>query len=294
MSSTTRILDHSCFRPYNGSSDNSGQLLSHLNIEAISANYFECFKSWELKPRRVNDSYWTWITRGRGRLLLGDDNTEYTVGKDDFILFPQYCLHSIKPDSGSSMSMINVHFHARLYDIVDMVAYYNLGGVYKDNENCLLKFNSHEAAREYSLKPEAWQHSLNARIELVLLELARNRKTSPAQDGKTSKLSALQPVLEMIETNLGNPNLSVRDMAETMDVSEVYMRVIFRRQLDVSPAKYLRRQRIDRACSLLRETTLPIRLIAGKCGFREVQFFHRVFRDMTGTTPASYRKNPDF
>ena len=294
MSAATKILGRDFFKPYNDSAYKSGKLLSHLSIEAVSANYFECSKAWELKPRRINDSYWTWITRGKGTLRLGDNTAEYNVCKGDFILFPQYCLHSLKPAPGSLMSMINVHFHARLYATIDMVSYYKLGGIYKDCDNSLLKFNSHEAAREYCLKPEAWQRSLNARIELVILELVRKRNTFPEQNDKISKLSALQPVLEMIEGNLNNPDLSVRDMADKMDISEVYLRIIFRRQLGISPAKYLRRQRIDRACSLLCETALPIRLIAEKCGFREVQFFHRVFRDMTGTTPGSYRKNPDF
>ena len=294
MSVIAKRLGKDFFKAYNSSAYTSDQLLSHLNIEVVSANHFECSEKWLLEPRRINDSYWTWIISGHGKLLLGDDNREYIVKKGDFILFPQYCLHSLKPDPESAMSMINVHFHARLYGILDMVSHYDLGGVYKDNENNLFEANSLEAAREYCLKPDAWRHSLNARIELLLLYLIRNRRSSTEVPGKISKLSALQTVLEMVEANLDDPNLSVRDMADEMDVSEVYLRIIFRRQLGISPVKYLRRQRIDRACLLLRESVLPIRLIAEKCGFREVQFFHRVFRDMTGITPASYRKSPDF
>ncbi len=294
MNAITKVLKKDFFKPYNNSVHEHGKLLSHLSIEVLSANYYQCSKAWVLKPRRINDSYWTWITRGHGKLRLGDENIEYTVKKGDFILFPQYCLHSLQPESGSLMSMINVHFHARLYGNIDMVSYYGLGGIHKDNKNSFFEFSSHEAAREYCLKPEAWQHSLNARVELVLIELARSRISLPVPDIQISKLSALQPVLEMIETKLDDPNLSVRDMAEKMDISEVYLRIIFRRQLGISPVKHLRRQRIDRACSLLRESSLPIRLIAEKCGFREVQFFHRVFRNVTGTTPANYRKNPVF
>lgn len=268
--------------------------MSHLNIEAVSATWFECSEKWSLGPRRANDSYWTWIISGRGKLRLGDDHTEYMLGERDFILFPQYYLHSLKPEPGTAMSMINVHFHARLYGIIDMLSYYNLAGVYKDKENGLFEFNSREAAREYCLKPTGWQRGLTARIELVILDLLRRQKSLSAAGGEISQLSRLQPLLAMIESGLADPDLSVKDMASEMDVSEVYLRVLFRRQLGISPIKYLRRRRIDRACTLLRETVMPIRLIAGECGFREVQFFHRVFRDIIGITPGNYRKNPDF
>ena len=292
MNIVAKGLGRDFFEAYKES--DSGQLLSHLNIDVVSAMWFECSEKWSLKPRRMNDSYWTWIISGRGSLRLGDDNTEYMVGEGDFILFPQYYLHSLKPEPGIAMSMINVHFHARLYGILDMVSHYDLAGVYKDKENKLFEFNSREAAREYCLKPEAWQRSLTARIELVLLDLIRNKKSLANQNGKISKLLALQTVLDLVESKLDDPNLSVSDMAGKMDISEVYLRTLFRHQLGISPIKYLRRQRIDRACTLLRETVTPIRLIAAECGFREVQFFHRVFRDMTGITPGSYRRNPEF
>jgi AraC-like DNA-binding protein/mannose-6-phosphate isomerase-like protein (cupin superfamily) len=291
MSAATKHMSEDYFRAYKEPMSDSEKLLSHLNIEVVSANGYECSEKWDLAPRRVNDSYWTWIISGQGSLVLGDDKTKYMVGKGDFILFPQYCLHSLKPEPGSTMSMINVHFHARFYGILDMLAHYDLGGVYKNQENGLFEINSYESAREYSLKPTGWQRSLAARIELVLMDILRSRKSLPAHK---EKIARLQPVLTLIESELANPNLSVADMATEMDVSEVYLRTLFRRQFGISPIKYLRRQRIDRACSFLRETVIPIRIIAEKCGFREVQFFHRVFRDMTGITPGEYRKNPDF
>jgi AraC-like DNA-binding protein len=292
MKTHAAALGKDFFEPYNEASGDFDRLLPHLNIEAVSAAWFECSKRWSLKPRRINDSYWTRIISGRGRLRLGDENAEYSVGPGNFILFPQYSLHSLQPEPGTEMAMINVHFHARLYGILDMTAYCNLGGIYRDCE--LFDFNSREAAREYTLKPAGWRNSLAARIELVLIDLARKRGALPETAGKTSQMLRLQPLLNLIDSRLDKPDFGVTEIASEIGVSEVYLRVLFRRRLGVSPVKYLRRRRIGRACSLLKETALPIRLIAAECGFREVQFFHRVFRDITGVTPGNYRKNPDF
>jgi len=287
MSIKAKGLEKNFFKPYRESFFDS----EHLNIEVVSASYFECSEEWDLEARRINDSYWTWIIAGQGCLCLGDEKKEYIVKKGDFILFPQYHLHSLKPDAGSAMSMINVHFHARLYDMIDMVAHYNLGGVYKDSGNKLFESNSYEAAREYCLKPSGWKGSIVARIQLLLLDLIRNQENPPEQE---SKILRLRPVLALIESNLSDPNLSVADMAAEMDMSEVYLRTLFRRQFGISPIKYLRLQRINQACTLLRKTLMTIALISEKCGFREVQFFHRVFREIIGITPGNYRKNPVF
>jgi AraC family transcriptional regulator len=294
MAIITRQLDRASFEPYNDVGDSDQQLLPHLTIEPISANWFECSKEWLLAPRRLGDSYLSWIISGHGHLLLGDEHNEYIIGSGDLVLFPQYCLHSIIPDADSAMSMINVRFNARLYGIIDLLSHYNMGGVYKDVARGLFNSHSCEAAREYCLKPVGWRQSLTARIELILLELIRNQKNLPVQTGNVSKLSRLEPVFRLIESRLADPDLTVADMAARLDVSEVYLRKIFRSQLGVSPIKYLRRRRIDLACSLLSNTVLPIRQIAIECGFHEVQFFHRVFRDMTGTTPGNYRQSPDF
>jgi LacI family transcriptional regulator len=52
----------------------------------------------------------------------------------------------------------------------------------------------------------------------------------------------------------------------------------------------IERVRIDRARVLLATTDLPTKQIAAQTGFRYVQYLTRVFRKVTGHTPAHYRK----
>lgn len=198
------------------------------------------------------------------------------------------------PLPGCAMTMINVHFHSRIFGILDLPSYFQLGGVYREERNDIFDSTSREAAREYCLQPVGWQRSLTARIELVLLEILRKGQDIPERRASALELVQLEPVLNRIETRLGDPDFSVAEMSAVLDVSEVYLRVLFRSRLGISPVRHLRRRRINLACTLLRESGMPIREIAEQCGFREVQFFHRVFREITETTPAQYRENLDY
>ena len=48
--------------------------------------------------------------------------------------------------------------------------------------------------------------------------------------------------------------------------------------------------RIDKALELLRDTDDTIDDIAGRCGFNTPMYFREMFRNVTGMTPAGYRK----
>jgi AraC family transcriptional regulator len=44
------------------------------------------------------------------------------------------------------------------------------------------------------------------------------------------------------------------------------------------------------ACELLRTAEWPLAVIAAECGFADQSHFTRIFRRMTGTTPARFRR----
>ncbi len=56
-----------------------------------------------------------------------------------------------------------------------------------------------------------------------------------------------------------------------------------------SPAKWVIRCRLDHACILLNETDLKLASVADACGYRDVYFFARQFRQILGRPPAAWR-----
>ena len=51
--------------------------------------------------------------------------------------------------------------------------------------------------------------------------------------------------------------------------------------------------RIDHAVPLLRDTDMPISLVAASVGYQDYFYFAKVFKKVTGRTPSSYRKDAE-
>lgn len=63
-----------------------------------------------------------------------------------------------------------------------------------------------------------------------------------------------------------------------------------RRYLGVSPTEYVNRIRMQHAAMLLSGTRQDMQQVAQECGIENLSHFHRLFREIYGTTPNQYRQ----
>jgi AraC family transcriptional regulator len=85
-------------------------------------------------------------------------------------------------------------------------------------------------------------------------------------------------------------NLRMRDLAEDAGVHPVHLARVFRAREKRTPGDYLQRLRVRAACHLLCDREYPLAIIAAECGFADQSHFTRVFRKLTETTPAQFRR----
>lgn len=85
----------------------------------------------------------------------------------------------------------------------------------------------------------------------------------------------------------------IADLAESVGYSHEAATRLFSATFGISPRRYANRCRIQWACHLMTTTTDPLPAIARDCGFADTNYFGRLFKRQTGTTPAAYRRNPD-
>lgn len=105
--------------------------------------------------------------------------------------------------------------------------------------------------------------------------------------------SARRRVMEIktyIDEHYKDPALSVEALAESTHMSEVYLRKLFRAQYDVSPSQYITSVRLKKAKELMHSPFLTLEACALQSGFSSHQYFCRVFKRETGTTPYAFRK----
>lgn len=85
--------------------------------------------------------------------------------------------------------------------------------------------------------------------------------------------------------------ISLEDLAEHISCNSQYLCRMFRDITGTSPIQFLIGKRIDFACIQLKETTKSIMEISLDCGFDNVSYFIRKFRQLKHCTPSQYRKN---
>jgi transcriptional regulator GlxA family with amidase domain len=84
--------------------------------------------------------------------------------------------------------------------------------------------------------------------------------------------------------------LDVATLARIALVSEAHFIRSFRAAFGETPKRYLQRRRVERAMFLLRSTDRSVTDICMDVGFASLGTFSRVFRDVVGEPPSTYRR----
>lgn len=85
--------------------------------------------------------------------------------------------------------------------------------------------------------------------------------------------------------------INIDELAQITRLSTSYFSAAFRASFGTSPHDYICRRRIDHAKHLMLTTDTPLCEIALDCGFADQSHLCRVFRRITGQTPAAWRRN---
>jgi signal transduction histidine kinase/ABC-type sugar transport system substrate-binding protein/AraC-like DNA-binding protein len=87
-------------------------------------------------------------------------------------------------------------------------------------------------------------------------------------------------------------DLSRRELAQAVGVTENYLSQIFRQELGITPWECLNRLRILRAKEYLMNSEQSITEIACQVGYNDPAYFSRVFKKILGISPQAYRTQP--
>lgn len=112
---------------------------------------------------------------------------------------------------------------------------------------------------------------------------SNSANTTQIDDGK------MRNMMEFIENHFFEKIL-VEDIAAAAGVSVRECTRCFSKVIGQPPIEYLNRLRIRQAAGMLVETDRSIGDISERCGFVSDSYFGKMFKELMGCTPSSYRK----
>ena len=104
--------------------------------------------------------------------------------------------------------------------------------------------------------------------------------------------NSLPDVIEYIQDNFTDPNISVEYLSKLCGTSTTYFRKIFAENLGVSPLKYINSLRVEYATELLKTGYYSIATVAELVGFSDPNYFSSFISKNTGHYPSFFLKRP--
>ena len=130
--------------------------------------------------------------------------------------------------------------------------------------------------------------------QLLLILLRQTSAPAPDKPKSSNNLNSENQVIRRAQqyiTDHLREKLSVPLVAKMVDVSPSYLTALFHKHLQISPAEYIRRLKLQESKQMIRENSMTFTEIAAALQYSTVHHFSRQFKEKFGITPTEYAKS---
>jgi len=142
------------------------------------------------------------------------------------------------------------------------------------------------ATHELDHSQEAARTSIHRAASLLQAQM---RYASAERQDQALLAWQMRRVESHIEEHI-EQQIRVADLSGIVDLSEAHFSRAFRLAYGEPPHAYIVRRRVELAAQLMLAGCEPLSEIALKCGFHDQAHLSKQFRQMTGETPAAWRR----
>ena len=131
-------------------------------------------------------------------------------------------------------------------------------------------------------KNDGYYYECISLLYKILAEMQKQNYIPPNQ------YDTIKPAIEYIMENFLKSKISIPLLAEKCGISEAYLKKLFVKKFGMSPIKYIIQLKINHACDLLRSGQYTVSNVSELCGYDNVYFFSRQFKEYVGTSPTVF------
>ena len=145
----------------------------------------------------------------------------------------------------------------------------------------------HERLFEAEQKTRSRDLLMNSVLYEYLFLLA-DHFPSRRPSGAEKRSTYVEEALNFMEGAFCDP-ITVQDIADHLSLNRSYLHRQFKAAMGVSVQDYLLDRRIRQACILLKNTDLPIQVVARSVSYQDALYFSKLFHQKKGVSPSQYR-----
>jgi AraC family transcriptional regulator, arabinose operon regulatory protein len=223
---------------------------------------------------------------GSGRVAGPDSHLLTTAG--DAILLKPHVLHDYRTTPGEAhWEIAYAHFHPRSEWLPQLAWPQPVGGIGHirtdgDVNRRVIAALRRCARMSIGILARADLFAVNALEEALLWYDTQNPLSTPTDE-------RILRVIDYVDAHLTEP-LDVPRLANVVHLSPSRLTHLFTEQLQISPQRYVERQRMALAQQLLQLTNSPIAEVAREIGITNPLYFSQRFHHLTGLSPTAYRQ----
>lgn len=148
-----------------------------------------------------------------------------------------------------------------------------------------------EAWQALSQEYAGYEFQVRAALSKLVFLLYKNCPVSAykASSRILRNTERIKAMLQYIQNSYSEP-LTIGQIAQEALISESECLRCFREMIGTTPIRYLKQFRVQRAAELLISTEEKVSDIGEMCGFQEMSYFAKSFREIMGLAPSEYRK----
>lgn len=103
-----------------------------------------------------------------------------------------------------------------------------------------------------------------------------------------SQFNSIKPAIDYIERHFLDKKITTEELASCCAISYPYIKKLFVKKFGVPPIKYSIQLKINYACDLLKSELYTISQTAEICGYNDIYFFSRQFKEYMGISPTDF------
>lgn len=243
----------------------------YTGINPMQFGYENCKKGHSFGPALRTHWLLHFIVSGKGCFKI--EGREYSISAGNIFVIPPFVETYYKADLEEPWEYIWIGFTApQDFDILhnDVIFLPGAALIFEEMKKC----STMTVGRTEFLCSKIWQ---------LFAEILEK---------KEEKIGYTEKALNIIHSEYMS-DISIQIIADRIGLERTYFSNLFKKEIGISPKKYLLKYRMEQAADLIQNCGYTVSVTALSVGYNDVYTFSKMFKRYYGVSPLEFRKGKE-